>query len=190
VRAIKTLGTGRDGGMKENEMAGQTWRTAAEDSAEIRAKLKQKGWSARDVSVRTENFAGGSAIEITIKSPQVKIDVVKKIASEKESISRCEITGDILAGSNRYVNVSRSENCKAVMAAPFTEAVLRAMDKLDKMSEGTHVNVTETRVTMSREQHMIAVWTPDGKHLGRGWSTEVGMLTFLVACAHRGVPAR
>lgn len=84
-----------------------TYVSPAEAAAEIRSTLKSRhGWTSRQVSVRASSFSMGSAIDIKIKAPGVSLAAVKAIAEGQESIRRCEITGDILSGGNRYVSVS------------------------------------------------------------------------------------
>ena len=40
--------------------------TTREAAVQIRADLKKRGWTSRDVSVRTSQFAGGSSIDVEI----------------------------------------------------------------------------------------------------------------------------
>lgn len=82
------------------------YTTAADAAATIRAALKREhGWSSRDVSVRAENYSLGSSISVTVKRPGIRLALVEGIAEAEERISRCEITGEILNGGNRYVRV-------------------------------------------------------------------------------------
>lgn len=84
-----------------------TYITPAAAAAEIRSELKTRyGWTSRQVSVRASSFSGGSAIDIKIKAAGVSVEAVKAIAEGQESIHRCEITGEILSGANRYVSVT------------------------------------------------------------------------------------
>lgn len=74
----------------------------------MRKKLKLAGYNARKVSVKTDYYSMGSSIYLTIRARGVTRAAVKAIASEGESISRCEITNEILSGGNRFVHVSFS----------------------------------------------------------------------------------
>lgn len=83
------------------------YTTPAQDAATIRAELKRRGWTSRDVSVRAESFSMGSAVRLTVKRPGIPVAVVEQIARDiAEKIDRCEITGEILSGGNRYVSAS------------------------------------------------------------------------------------
>lgn len=83
-----------------------TWTSATEDAAKIRTALKAQGITSRQVSVKSESFSMGSAIDITIKAPGISKSRVEKIANAYEQISRDEVTGEILSGGNRYVTVN------------------------------------------------------------------------------------
>jgi hypothetical protein len=77
-----------------------------EKAQDLRSKLKsQLGYGPRQVSVRTEFFSGGSAINCKVKDPQVDFKAVEELAESYKRIHRCEITGDILSGGNCYVSV-------------------------------------------------------------------------------------
>lgn len=105
---------------------------ATEHAKEIRATLKAKhGWSTRDVSVRSKYFSMGSSVDVTIKNPTVPLPVVKAIAEAAESIRRCEITGEILSGGNRYVSVSYSHEAQAMIASGYAPLVRAAVDAVE-----------------------------------------------------------
>ena len=97
--------------------------TTADEAKQIRVALKAKGWSSRKVSVRANSFSMGSEIVLTIKDASVPKSVVKEIAKGAERIHRCEISGDILSGCNRYVSVNYTREALADLAAPFVEKI-------------------------------------------------------------------
>lgn len=82
------------------------YTSPAEDAAKIRAALKARGITSRQVSVKSSSFSMGSAIDVTIKAPGISVKMVREIAETFERVSRCEITGEILSGGNRYVSVT------------------------------------------------------------------------------------
>lgn len=101
-----------------------------ERAAMIRAELKAKHkWSSRDVSVKADHYAGGSAIRISIKNPAVPLAAVRAIASEHESISR-DASGEILSGGNRYLDIGYSQDARAAIAAQHLPAVQAAAERL------------------------------------------------------------
>jgi hypothetical protein len=79
----------------------------AESARLIRSELKARyGWTSRQVSVKSDSYSMGSSIDIKIKAPGISIAAVEEIANGQESIRRCETTGEILGGGNRYVSVN------------------------------------------------------------------------------------
>lgn len=96
-----------------------TYTSAAEDAIKIRAALKAKGITSRQVSVKSDCFSGGSSITIKIKAPGISKKMVAEIANRHESIRRCEYSGDILSGSNRYVSVDIDYKLIDAAAAKF-----------------------------------------------------------------------
>jgi hypothetical protein len=77
-----------------------------ERAKEIRRLLKSKlGANSRQVSVRTDYFSMGSAINVVIKDAKFELADVEAVTEQFETIHRCELTGDILGGGNTYVTV-------------------------------------------------------------------------------------
>jgi len=84
----------------------QTYTSAAEDAARIRAEYKAFGWGRREISVRSSEFSMGSSVDVRILSPKVDVAKATEIARRiAESIRRDERSGEILSGGNRYVEV-------------------------------------------------------------------------------------
>lgn len=107
-----------------------TYKTAKERAAEIRDALRAAfGFTRNDASVRST--VGSIRVELR-NSPRanaVSLKAVEAIASKRESVRRCEVTGDILAGGNTFVSVRRSsEGCEAI-AEPLLPAVEAALAK-------------------------------------------------------------
>lgn len=98
-------------------------------AAHIRAALKAKGWTSRDVSVRADYFSLGSAIRVVIKNPAVPLATVKTLAESHERIDRDQ-WGDILGGGNRYVDVSYSTAAVEILARRHIEALESAEARL------------------------------------------------------------
>lgn len=68
-------------------------------AAEIRKQLKTLGYSARDVSVRSDH----NSLDITIRRNGLDVKAIKAIANSHENVSRCEASGEILGGGNTFV---------------------------------------------------------------------------------------
>lgn len=81
------------------------YKSAAESAKVIRVALKAKGWGPRHVSVTCDNYSMGSSVHVRIKDASVPLAVVSRIATAEQSIHR-DGNGEILGGSNRYVDVT------------------------------------------------------------------------------------
>lgn len=138
--------------------------TTTEEAAKVRARLKrERGWSSRQVSVRARSFSLGSSIEVEVKDPAVPLATVKAIAEEAERIHRCEITGEILGGGNRYVSVRYSREALEVIGRRYADAVQRAVNLVEPGSnvlqpvEGTPFLVGrphEYRITLWEDSYL------------------------------------
>ena len=106
------------------------YTTVAEAAAKIRAALKAKGWSSKDVSVRSESYSMGTAIRAEIKNARVPIALVKEIADKESHVRYCEYSGEILSGGNRFVTVTYSDEARKARAAPHVDAVKAAALKV------------------------------------------------------------
>ena len=109
--------------------------TTTEHAAAIRTTLKREhGWTGRQVSIRAEYFSLGSSIEITVKDPAVPLPVVKAAAQGAEHVRRCEVTGEILGGGNRYVSVRYSHEALQIIGRRYADAVQRAVNQVEPES--------------------------------------------------------
>ncbi len=137
---------------------------------QIRTTLKAKhGWTSRQVSVRAEYFSMGSAIEVVIKDPCVPITAVKAVAEQAERIDRCQATGEILGGGNRYVNVSYNSDAMRVRAAAYLPAVEKAIAQIENSSlievEGTPYLIGKNQwdqPTLWGDNHLCECSTAEG----------------------------
>lgn len=141
-------------------------RTTTEEAAAIRQELKKRGWSARQVSVRSEYFSMGSSITVTVKDPTVPIDVVEEVAKCAERIDRCQITGEILSGGNRYVHVSYSREAERAVMAPWLALVQAAVDAVEPGSNLLQ-NIEGTPFRIERpDKWRVRLW--DDRYLRDG----------------------
>lgn len=104
--------------------------SATDRAAQIRAALKAKGWSSRDVSVRAEYYSMGSSIYVVIKNPDVPLIPVEDAANQHERIDRDQ-WGEILSGGNRFVFVRYSLEASELLAARYVDVVTAAAKDLD-----------------------------------------------------------
>lgn len=79
--------------------------TTTEHAKAIRTALKSQGITSRQVSVRSSLYSMGSSIDITIKDASIGLTTVEDIAKGHEHVRRCELSGEILNGGNRFISV-------------------------------------------------------------------------------------
>lgn len=83
----------------------------------IREALKAKGIKARQVSVTCDLYSMGSTIRVRIKDAAVKKAIVEEIANVHERIDRDHMSGEILSGANRFVDVEYTDEAMAAKVA-------------------------------------------------------------------------
>lgn len=147
-------------------------------AAVIRAALKTKGWTSRDVSVKSHYYSMGSSIYVVIKNHTVPLSVVEEIANQHERIDRCQISGEILSGCNRYVSVNYSHEATELIGAPWTGAVEAALATLSTASENSLIDIAGTPYSVGNSSNGwgFSVW--QDSHLGQ-FSTAKGVAEFV-----------
>ncbi len=125
--------------------------TTTDEARLLRAAYKALGWSSRKISVRSEYFSLGSAINVTVKDASVDYAEAKRMAEDLERVRRCEITHDILGGGNTYVSVDLSRDVQNEIAAEHLVPCGDAMLELVDLSVGVHADVAGTKCSIARE---------------------------------------
>jgi len=127
--------------------------TTKQLAAQIRATIKSElGLNSRQVSIRTRYASMMSAIDATIKDATVtneQFAAIERIVEGSESIRRCEFSGEILGGGNRYTSVRWSSEARRERAQQFVDVLSAAIEELDGLGsssalvpiEGTDVEV-------------------------------------------------
>lgn len=126
-------------------------KTTTDEAANLRAALKAKGFSSRQVSVRADYYSMGSTLRVQIKDARVPFVLVKRLAEAKERIDRDQF-GEILSGGNRYVSISLTAEAAKAKAAPYLEAVQKAAEKLPE-GETTYHEAINERFSLCRGNH-------------------------------------
>lgn len=127
--------------------------TTTERAAAIRAAYRAKGWTGRDISVRSESFSMGSAIRVSIKNPKVPFAWAKEIAEGHERIDRCSVSGEILSGCNRYVTVNYAHEAETAIKALYAAAMAEAEIALSKADTNSLVPIGETGFLLGNGRH-------------------------------------
>lgn len=105
------------------------YMTAKEKAAAIRKELKkQLGVTSRQVSVRSRNAGYDEAIDVTIKDLKVNKKKIEEIAKRYEYITRCEYSGEILAGGNTYVFVRLDYDALRIAKEELLETAKKIID--------------------------------------------------------------
>ncbi len=90
----------------------------------IRKSLKSElGATARQVSVRCDQYSMGSTIHIEVKDPCINLAEVKRIAEPFAEVRYCEITHEILSGGNMFIRCDYSHDALAETVAMVTTAL-------------------------------------------------------------------
>jgi hypothetical protein len=145
----------------------KTYKTTAEQSAEIRETLKREhGWSSRQVSVKSHVYSMGSSINVTIKDPAIPLSVVKAIAEKAEHIRYDEYAGEILSGGNQFVFVKYSQEAEEALAAPYVEAAREAIAAI-KENYLERVGSTPFLVGHGQNSYLVTVWHEDVGHVAQ-----------------------
>lgn len=136
------------------------YTSTADAAAIVRKQLKAKGITSRMVSVRADNFSMGSALRISIKSPDVSSKLVSEIAEGQESIRRCEMTGEILSGGNRYVSISYTREALDAMSARYVAQVSAAIAQLPEGDDSRLIPIEGTGCLVGRTRYgAFSLWS-------------------------------
>ncbi len=92
----------------------------ANPAGNLRAALKQAGFSARRVTVRQHH----STLYVTIRDAAVSLTKVAAIADQYESVRRDHVTGEILCGGNTFVKVEYTD----AIVDPVKATILATLD--------------------------------------------------------------
>ena len=132
-----------------------------EAAAAIRATLKkQYGWTSRQVSVQSDCYSMGSSIRVTIKDPAIYRADVEKVAEQYERIHRCEVTGDILGGCNRYVDVHYTSEALEARSVQYLPAVLKAVEERAQHGDNSLIPIDGTKYLLGKTQmDRLSLWS-------------------------------
>jgi hypothetical protein len=128
--------------MKRTPYPGST----QEHAATLRTTLKAHGITSQDVSVRSDCYSMGSSLRVTVKRAGLPLSIaaIRALAEGHERIHRCDYSGEILNGGNRFVDVHLSDEAREQYAAPWLEPVKAAMVELDDVSPNCLIPVAGT----------------------------------------------
>jgi Large polyvalent protein associated domain 29 len=121
--------------------------SVAQAAKEIRTELKAT-YPGIKFKVQSDNYSMGSSIDIYwVDGPT--IEQVKEISNKKERVSRCEYTGDILSGGNRYVSTHRTYS-ESVLTAEIEKVLTKyqhndLVDYLDRPMARAEVVATQSK---------------------------------------------
>ena len=108
------------------------YTTAAQDAATIRKRIKSElGYGPKQVSVRCSNYSMGSSVKVTIKAGGLDCAKIRSIALLAEHIDRCQVTGEILSGGNRYVHCRLDWELVAALADKLQPGIEKALKDLE-----------------------------------------------------------
>lgn len=129
--------------------------TTKEAAAALRKTLKAAGLNAHKVSVRTDYYSMGSALRVTVRDPAVPLATVRGLATAQERIDRCEVTGEILNGGNRYVEVSYSHEARASLRDSWLPLAEQALADLAEAQERHGSRTVLVHIPGTRKQLLV-----------------------------------
>lgn len=100
--------------------------------ASIVAKLKEAGYNNRMVSISCKH----STVTATIRDASVSYLKIQSIVEQHESISRCEVSGEILLGGNTYTEVLVSDEVAKVWVAENLIELNEMLPKIKALQPG------------------------------------------------------
>lgn len=132
----------------------------AEQCKLLRAAYKRRGWNRTAISVRNSYYSLGSSMRVEIKRPDLVTDYgeAERLANAGESISRCEMTGEILSGGNRYVDFAFSDEALKMIAAPFVGRSEAAVASAIACDCGYLHDIDGTGFSVKIEGYDVKVW--------------------------------
>lgn len=134
--------------------------TTKEHAATIRAALKKQGISSQQVSVVSDCYSLGSAIRVTIKDPHINIVNVRQLAEPHELVHRCEVTGEILCGGNRYVTVEYTRDAIQARSQRYLPALTDAAAKRDQAHDNSLIPIEGTRYLLGKSPYgRFSLWS-------------------------------
>lgn len=144
--------------------------STTDHAAAIRAQYKAKGWNARKISVRASYYSMGSSIYVTIKDASIPMAEAEAIAKGAERIDRCEFSGEILCGGNRFVDVKYDSAVLEAMGAQYLDAVKAAAANLKAEGENDNhlypIGDTGLMVGRGSNGYGFSLWSEQG-HLSQ-----------------------
>ena len=138
--------------------------TTTEHAKAIRTALKSQGITSRQVSVRSSLYSMGSSIDITIKDASISLTRIEDIASGHEHVRRCELSGEILNGGNRFVSVDYGHGALDQLRAALGNAVDTACTAASASPGGAITTITE-HLGVSYSTSEFQLWA-DGHCVG------------------------
>ncbi len=162
----------------------------AEQCKLLRVAYKKRGWNRTAIAVRNREYSMGSSMSIEIKRPDLVTDYAEaeRLANAGESIRRCESSGEILSGGNRFVHFEFSDEALVTIAAPFIEAATAALAKAEAGAEFEIHEIEGTVFTLNLDSGDLKIWNETGhafsmnRHEGEAGSVaqQIGVRLFRV----------
>lgn len=133
----------------------------------IRAALKAKGISRKQVSVRHDHYSMGSTIRVKVLDPSVRLSVVRDIANEHQRVRYCEYSGEILSGGNRFVDVEYAAEALAPLAAELGQELSAV--KPDGIAVEVHSGQFHAFITAQQPDYMRILDRHSGREVVYCW---------------------
>ena len=130
-----------------------------DDAKAIRNAFKAAGIKA---SVRSERYAGGSSISVSLKSGSFA--KAKEIAESFQSIHYDEVTGEILSGGNLYVHVEIDHDWVSTVGSTIAAKVQAAYEAAKAGPRNQHVEIEGLPYSLAYDGDYALLWG-QSKHI-------------------------
>lgn len=125
---------------------------------ELRAELKDLGYSNRKISIKHEYCGYSESVSVTIKDLTVPISQIEPLVTKLKYIRYDEVTQEVLEGANTYVNVQYDSE---LLYSAIDERLERAQKIIDltkkKNTEFLLFETDTTEIIMIPRSHIIGV---------------------------------
>lgn len=112
---------------------------------EVKKTLKEAGFDVKKIAVRHDKYSMGSSIRITVKDYSQSADAIAEVASKFAEITRCDYSGEILSGGNRFVFADYDYKADASGHLP---AIENEIAKWDFSNTPSHARISSVAGTL------------------------------------------
>ena len=142
--------------------------TNKELNAAIKEELKMAGYKTNSFSVLTRSSRYDTVTHITIKTPEININDIRKLLAHWEEIDHDTRTGEVLQGANTYMRIDYKDVIFDSIAEKFkaaAEAAFNSEQEVFRLSDDTYLLNVHGEKTIRQESTHCCFIVDDTDHL-------------------------